>query len=132
MSHNELMICEEELIDIFGYEDLYIQLSKALDDSTLEDAIMTKTDKIIADNISNIGGAVYNDYGVNCRQYGARYILMVLDMAKNIIMKYNPDQLTPEVQNILTEYNAHPENHAINVIKSLEKYALFEYATGGR
>ena len=82
---------------------------------------------IIADNICNIGGAVYDQYNVNCRQYGTRYVLMVLDMAKKIIMDYSPEELTPAVQEILTENNAHQENHAIDIIKALTPFALFEY-----
>lgn len=39
LSHDQLLTCEGEMIDFFGYESLYIQLSKCLDDATLEDAL---------------------------------------------------------------------------------------------
>ena len=81
--------------------------------------------------IADIGSAVYDQFNVNCRQYGALYIQMVLTMAIELVKTYTPAELTAELQAELTENNLHQENQAIDIIKHLAPLALYEFSKGG-
>lgn len=77
--------------------------------------------------LMNIEDQVYEDFNVNCRQYGDTYIKMVLTMALKAIESVPVEDMTSEVSEILTASNFHQINHAIDIIKHLDKYSGREY-----
>lgn len=87
---------------------------------------MTTKQKII-DNICNIQGGIFDRYNLNGRPYGDKYIKVVLDIAYEVFMTYNVNELTPDVIEGLTNENAHTAVNAIKVLKQIEPAALYQY-----
>lgn len=81
----------------------------------------------LVDIIGNIEDKVYIEYNTNCRLYGDDYIKMVIRMAQLIIEQVNIEDLTDELQEQLTDYNYHQANHAIDMIKSIDKFSYRQY-----
>ena len=77
----------------------------------------------MVDVLMNIENKVYDDFGVNCRPYGDKYILMILAMSEKIINEVPIEALTKELQKSLEARNFHMVNHAIDVVKHLDQYS---------
>ena len=82
---------------------------------------------IIINNLETMQDNIYDRYNVTCRQYGAKYMAMLLELAKDIVGVYDPDELTQDIQDALTDNNCHLCSIAIDVIKNFSKYAGYQY-----
>lgn len=81
----------------------------------------------IVNSLMNIENAIYDEFQVNCRPYGYKYIAMVLRMGQEIVRTIDLDKITKEVQDLLETENYHMINHAIKIVKHVDTYSLREY-----
>ena len=81
--------------------------------------------KNTADTIANIQDRIYNRYGVDSAPAGALYISMVCDMAKEIVLIYEPAALNDRTLTELTENNAHMARHAAEIVRQLARPARY-------
>ena len=66
---------------------------------------------------------IWDKYGYTSRPNGRDYIYLVLELAGGIATAFKIEELTQEVQDILTNENYHTLNQAIDIVKHLNKYA---------
>ena len=79
---------------------------------------------IDVNKLASVQDKVYDRFNVNCMQYGDTYIKMVLAMAEMVVEQFPVEELTADVQETLTCWNCHMLNHAIDIIKHVDKYSL--------
>ena len=84
---------------------------------------MTQEKKQIVNDLIDIDNYIWGKYGYTCRPAGYEYIELVLNIADQIAYRFNPDIITDDIQEVLTNENYHTLNHAIDIVKHVNKYA---------
>ena len=82
---------------------------------------MTNTDLI--NDLIDINDYFWNKYGYTSRPAGYNYIELVLNIADMIAYRFNSDDITPDIQEALTNENYHTLNNAIDIVKRLYSLA---------
>jgi hypothetical protein len=81
----------------------------------------------IVNSLMSIENNIYNEFGVNSRPYGIKYMEMIFRMCQEITNNIDIDMLTPDVKQVLTCNNFHMVNHAIDLVHAIDKYSMREY-----
>lgn len=77
----------------------------------------------MVDVLKNIEDRVYKEFNVESRPYGDTYIKMILAMSEIIVNDIPVEDLNDDIQAKLTDDNFHMVNHAVNVVRYLDKYS---------
>ena len=79
----------------------------------------------MVDDLTDIDNYIWTKEGYTHRPSGRDYMLLVLEIAEHIAYRsdFSVDDITDEVQEILTNDNFHTLNTAIDVVKWLYKRA---------
>ncbi len=83
---------------------------------------MNDTQKMVNDLI-DIDNYIWDRYGYTSRPSGYEFVELVLNIADHIAYRFNANDITKEVQDILTDENYHTLNKAIDIVKQLQRIA---------
>ena len=87
-----------------------------------------ETIESVAEKIEDIGNKVFDKHDVGSRPYGDKWMMIVVDIMREIILDGLVEKINDEVLDILEDDNYHTAGHAAGAVKDLCSYAFYNYA----